>query len=534
MNTYKTISKMLTVSLLVLAISTGQIYAAAAMPDAIQANTDVQAETHFPVRKIVFFGGPIINKEQLDQEVLQYAGLNKSAADIVKITAAAQKFYAQDGYMVKIEKPKDIGLDGIARFSVVPLMIQKITMSGNKYFTETQIRAALPELKTGSSPNLKKLARQLYLANENPARQVILNFSEDRNGAIQCKIDVNDKKTLLQGITVDNTGTKQSKESRMTYLYFDAAFNERGDFFAFSIGSSPEKTSGVLQTGFFYQIPLLNSGDKLMINASYSNVDSGRVAEAFNVNGEGTSFGVALSHPTKQTLSSKESIDFGFNWHHYKNVVDWGGLDLGPDVDSLPLTLTYNFQQQIQGEAWSIDVQYGHNLPTGGLNGAEQYELSRTGARVGFDFWRLNAGYQKTYNNKWMLTLVFAGQYSDCALISGEQWALGGMYTVRGFGEREFSADKGFRATAEVYSPYIDRSKKQRLLAFADLGYLIRNNVQAFEDKSTTLLGAGIGWRLYIKDSWAARIDLAWPLLKPTGSMTVSGLKAHVAVTKYF
>ena len=42
--------------------------------------------------------------------------------------------------------------------------------------------------------------------------------------------------------------------------------------------------------------------------------------------------------------------------------------------------------------------------------------------------------------------------YSPDLLISGEQFGLGGAHSIRGFEERELSADKGIQASLEIYA----------------------------------------------------------------------------------
>jgi hemolysin activation/secretion protein len=80
-------------------------------------------------------------------------------------------------------------------------------------------------------------------------------------------------------------------------------------------------------------------------------------------------------------------------------------------------------------------------------------------------------------------------------LISGEQFGLGGLGSVRGTDvERPISADKGLAATLEVTTPEI--ASGLRLLGFVDAGYLRNNHPDGFNKPgSDRLASIGVGLR---------------------------------------
>ncbi|WP_109867667.1 ShlB/FhaC/HecB family hemolysin secretion/activation protein [Methylocucumis oryzae] len=51
---------------------------------------------------------------------------------------------------------------------------------------------------------------------------------------------------------------------------------------------------------------------------------------------------------------------------------------------------------------------------------------------------------------RWLIQTTFIGQHSDDRLIAGEQLGIGGSYDVRGYQERETSADSGQIVKLEV------------------------------------------------------------------------------------
>ena len=87
-------------------------------------------------------------------------------------------------------------------------------------------RAALPTLREGATPNLDALSRDLELANESPARQMAVRFSEsDAAGAVDARLEVQQSPLWSAGLRLDNTGSDQPSRSRL------AASLSRSDLF---------------------------------------------------------------------------------------------------------------------------------------------------------------------------------------------------------------------------------------------------------------------------------------------------------------
>src|SRR6185295_8975553 len=96
----------------------------------------------------------------------------------------------------------------------------------------------------------------------------------------------------------------------------------------------------------------------------------------------------------------------------------------------------------------------------------------------------------------------FNGQYTKDALVSGEQFGLGGPDSVRGYQLREVSNDRGYSTQAELYTPDFARkfglsdSYKARALAFYDWGSAQRNKAVAGDLVRDSISSIGLGVRL--------------------------------------
>ena len=104
-------------------------------------------------------------------------------------------------------------------------------------------------------------------------------------------------------------------------------------------------------------------------------------------------------------------------------------------------------------------------------------------------------------------------QLSADALISTEQFSLGGATTVRGYRQDALLSDNGFFVSAELRLPIARLSKPNATLQFSPfLDYGTGWNTDD-ELELNTLLGMGFGLLLQTEDKLSARIDWGIPLI---------------------
>lgn len=494
----------------------------------IQANEQinsqlVEEQINFPIRNIEFEGNNSISSSELKILTAPFIGEKKSIKEILEIRDIVIKEYEKKGYsFISVGIPKEVNLDGTVSFYVFENKINTITIKGNKFYSDKQIRQSLPELKEGTSPNFKILSRQLFLANDNPNRNIILDFKanneiENKQKNVDVIINVEDKKIIQTGITIDNSGNKETGDYRTKFFIYDSSLNDRGDMLALSYTTSSDSNK-VSQTGLYYQLPLIKNGDKIDFFMSKSNVNSGRIFDMFNVSGQGDNMGIHYSHYLYRSLSTKETLDFGIEKHQYKNTIDYLGMNLGVDVDASPYSITYSYSKQLQPINYSFDMSFIQNMPGGYKNNDTIYNQNRLGAKANFSIFKINSNYQITNKKGWTLNLIGEAQYSNDALIAGEQFKLGGMNSVRGYKESEFSGDSGIRFTTEIYSPI---RNNQRYLFFIDQARYWRNNAQVGEKSAANLCSIGIGWRQTSKKI-VNKIDLGFPLIKSDQNIKIN------------
>ena len=124
-----------------------------------------------------------------------------------------------------------------------------------------------------------------------------------------------------------------------------------------------------------------------------------------------------------------------------------------PDVTVLPVSIGYNGLWRMPTSELGFYGSYSANVP--GLNdgGGNTFQAVRTDATPTYHILRWGASYSRVLPYEWQFRAVANGQYTNDALIPGEQFGYGGPDSVRGFNVREVANDRGWSSSVELYTP---------------------------------------------------------------------------------
>ncbi len=474
--------------------------------------TDSPDVLRFPIKEFRLQGNTLLSNEDLQDILKSYLGEDRTLSDLTAARDALIEAYRKAGYsLLTVSLPQRQTLEGVFQIDITEVRVSKVTVTGNRHFNEDSIRAALPELQQNRTPKIDQLAQQLFLANDNPSRQLTLDFQPGEQGQTNVEIKVQDENPQRWMVRLDNTGTEATGRSRFSAISQNSNLFNRGHLAAFSVTVSPEKINRVLQLGLFYQAPIPQWGDAVNFRASYSDVNSGRVADVFDVSGQGFATGIHYLHNISRTALDRQTLDIGLDYRLFENTVDFFGENLGVDVASFPVSVRYQYAARRGNNAFSAGVGYVRNIPgLVGRNDNETYRESRAGADADWDLFEVNGAYQYTFPSGWLLNIQGEGQYAGEPLISGEQFGLGGVRSLRGLEEREVAGDNALRASLEVYTPAIANS--HRFLAFTDIGQYWRENTLPGEPDQDFIWTVGLGWRWNFQNRLSAAVDLGYVL----------------------
>jgi len=469
-------------------------------------------DSGFSVSQFVVEGDNPLSATDTDDTLAPYLGELEGFQDLKAASQALQERLYKQGYTShRVIIPEQTLRGGMVTLRVIIFRLGDIQIEGNQYFSTENIRASLPALETGKSPDTKELSRQLMLANDHPSKSLALTFHEsDQPQTIDASLEVDDYRPLSVYGSFNNYSSIDTPDTRLIAgLQHSNLFN-RDHVLTATATSSPDDWSAVEQYGADYRIPLYRLSGDLSFYYIYSDVDSGRVAGGFNVSGQGKFFGGRYKQHLTRFGNYSHSASLKIEDNQFINDTIFAGTPIGDDVRSRPLSISYAGVYRFSKGVTDFFINYEHNLSGGSNNNDAAYAVNRFGAKQDWDAWQLGATLDYSLVKGWLLHGRLDAQYSDEPLIPGEQFGVGGAYSVRGYHERIVAGDSGIAASLEVWTPPVKYDI--RAIGFVDAGYSKRKDTLPGESDSENLLSIGAGLRWFWARNFSLQLDLAHTL----------------------
>lgn len=492
-------------------------------------------------------GNSLLPDEQLQAALAPFAG-QRTAQELQRAAAALQALYAQAGYggVVAFVAPQSAA-DGVVTITVVEGRLAQVQVTGQRQFGENNVRASLPALAEGRTPRLKLLDAQITMANENPAKQVqVLLQPGARAGETDARVTVIEQPLQHWTATLDNRGNQRTGRLRASLGWQHANLSDRDDVLTLNAQTAPDKPSAVKVLSGSYRLPLYAQRSFVDAYAAWSDVDGGTtstVAGALSFAGRGRLAGVRGTLLLPRWGEADQRLALALDYRAYLNSCEIAGLPpgacgpAGESVSVQPLSLEYALQRP-GAVTWGLAIGLHHNLQLGGGHArSSQFEAVRAGAEPHFTALRGTFFIGGAPMEGWDLQLRAAGQFTDHAMVPGEQFGIGGAASVRGYRERELAGDRGLQATVELTGPDLLRTgggATLRALGFVDAGWVAnRAGLPCETDRDECSLRAlGLGLR-GTAGRWQAQLFLA-RALKAAPQTDRHDLRAHVAVSTRF
>ena len=412
-----------------------------------------------------------------------------------KATAALEAALKASGFALhRVVLPPQSVADSV-KLEIVKFVVGKVTVEGLKTYDAANIRASLPELAEGRAPNFRTLAVQTAIANESQGKNVQIALKEaEAADQIDARIVVTEAKPWNFAVSLSNTGSRDTGRDRLTFSGSHANVFGRDHQFTGAYTTSIERPGDVRQFGANYRVPLYALGGVLAASYTRSTVvgDFG----ALKSTGAGQTMGLNYSHYLAPEGGYRSYITVGLDDRRF-DITEIGGVPLaGQQVRrSRPVMVEYTARVETDTSTWGYSTSLAANLVAGGGNSLSAYRSEDPRIRTAaFRVLRANANYLAPFGGGWVWSVRGQFQYSPDALISGEQFGLGGATSIRGTGERPIAGDKGLLAALEVTTPVL--APGLRLVGFLEMGWLRNNNPNAVnKPASDQLAGAGFGLR---------------------------------------
>jgi hemolysin activation/secretion protein len=489
----------------------------------VHAATDGWAsKPKFDIWEYQISGNSKLDVERIERAVYPFLGEGKDIDDVEKARGALEKSYRDSGYATAIVSiPEQMVASGVVELSVTEGRVERVRVTGAKYYAQGRILEQVPALTEGGVPNFKELEQQLAAVNMSADRRVqpLLRPGHEP-GTTEVELKVDDSLPLHGSVELNNrypaSRAPSPGELRASgTLRYDNLW-QREHSFSLSYLTSPGHTGEAKVSSAAYTLPLRSGGESLTLYGvrSNSNADLTTSLAGTSVLGKGDILGLRLAEPMRSVAGINHSVTLGLDYKHLlEDLTQFG-------AGSFPTPLTYSLASaQYAGtradDAGETGFGSSLSLSLRGLrNNDEQFANKRFMGQGNFAVLRWNAQRVQYLPAKFTLTARLEGQFASLALPSSEGYAAGGADSVRGYPEAVQIGDNGVRGLLETRTPSLlglfgasEPWADLRLLTFLEGAQLRVLDPLPGQTSTYTLASAGLGLRLVSRSGVMVSLD---------------------------
>jgi hemolysin activation/secretion protein len=501
------------------------------------------------IREIRVLGAKELAALEVQEAVYPFLGPGRTLDDVEQARAALEKAYQAKGFQgAAVQVPPQRGRGGVIFLQVTTGTVAKLRVQGSRYYLPSAIKARAQSLAEGRALNFNDVQRDIVALNQLPDRQVTPELKPGvEPGTVEVDLNVKDKFPLHASVELNNRNNPGTTSLR---LNFNANYNnlwQLGHTAGFGYQVAPERRldAEIYSAYYIARFPgvenfsLMLQGRKQ--NSNITNMVSG-FGEDLTLSGinsnvaPGENLGLRAIWTLPPLKDFYHSVTAGLDYNHFRNSssikTPTGTINIASD-SFVYYALSANYGATWAPKGSTTDLNVGVTM---GLRGpgssVVQFENNRFDARTNFIKLKGELSHTRDlpYGTEGFMRVE--GQLSDQPLVNTEQFAAGGLTSVRGYLEGEFQSDNGVTAQLELRSPNLlgwikqpEGTKKEdnewRFYFFGDVGaFGLRSGLPETDD-SFTLASYGIGTRMRVLGHLSGSLDAAIPVFN--GPVTEAG-----------
>lgn len=473
------------------------------------------------VSGVTFEGNHTYTSATLSGLIASEIGKPMTLKQIRELAEQVADFYHRHGYrLVKVVVPQQtFGNDKPVKLVVLEGQLGKIVIQGNRRYAASRIRAALSAygVEEGQPIRLSRVERALTSLNRQSGITTKATLRPGtEQGYTDLQIDVQEAPRVNGSVEVNNYGSKDTGRYRVIPHVEFQNLTGRGDDLNLIAMKSLGSGDAHFEYGD-YQTPVNAHGMSVEVYASGGNVNVGRDFKVLDIKGDSTSAGIGLHQD--QILSARTILTYSAWLEGTDLKQKMLGTTVADDkVRKLRLGVKLDHSDLFGRTLLSMDLHQGLGEHLGGMqNDSTQSSRSYAGAdnrftKITFDFTRI-----QRLNARTVVIPRLYGQYAFEPLVSSEQWAIGGVNSVKGHPPSVYSGDSGFTASVEArYDLFSDNHRYQLIGGLSHGRVYIRKPFigQASEEH---ISGISVGVMATPVKPLELRLDWGIPLGKSTG-----------------
>ncbi len=466
-------------------------------------------------------GNTLLDTLSIERAVYPFLGPRGTADKVNDAAKALEAVYAGKGYLtVSVTIPEQKVEGGVVTLEVLEGRVDRLRVTGSRYFSQGWIREKLPALREGEVPNFTEAQKQLAdLSRSRDRRVTPLLKTSPVPGYVDVDVAVTDQRPVHGAIELNNRQAPNTEPLRLSAMLRYDNLWQRDHSISGSVLVSPEDTSQVRVLAGTYVMSGFAPGH-VMAFYGVSSRSTVAVTGAFNVAGTGNIAGARYIVP--MPLPSSEwtpSFIVGQDYKAFTEALTLTGSDtINTPISWSPTLLQFNAVQR--GQKGTTQISLAANFAMRGWfgNHDSEFDRRRAGARANYLALRSELSREQKLGGPWRLYGRFIGQTASGPLISLEQFFAGGVDTVRGYLEAEALGDDALMGRLELRAVQDASAAPENALdewtayGFVDAGEVRVQQPLPGSPGVTRLLSAGLGVRGKAFSRLTTSADLGVPL----------------------
>lgn len=488
----------------------------------------------FAVMEYRVEGNTVLPSLAIERALMPHMGETRTIEDVQQARKALENAYHDAGYLtVFVDLPEQKVGSGVVVLKVTEGSVERLRVTGSRYYALGEIKAAVPSLAEGQIPNFEDVQQEMAALARTPGRRVTPVLKPSRTpGKVEVDLKVADDLPLHADIELNDRYSPNTTHLRLAgNVGYDNLW-QRAHKLSIGFQIAPEQIQDARVLSATYLMPLGRSAQALALYGvvSRSNMAlAGDTTVLGNANIAGARWIVPL--PVREEASKDNtfyhSLTFGVDYKDFKENILFGADRLQTPISYLPLSLAYTVGQLTPTANTSANLSANFSVRGVADETIEcvpgdyqnEFACKRFGADANYFYLRGELSRLQKFGQDWALQAKLGAQVASGPLISSEQFTAGGVDTVRGYLESEALGDHGALLSIEgrrLVNWPVQGGLSGDLHAFVEGAFLRNTDVLSGTPSFYHLLSAGLGLRLNSRNGFYLGLELAQPLQSST------------------
>ncbi len=447
----------------------------------------------FLLKQVIFEGNTLFSHAELQQVIANYLNQPVNRLDLETIRFQLSQYYKQAGFLSSgVLLPDQHIQNGIVKFEVIEGHLTTIQISGNEGLDAEYIQRRM-QSETGEPLQQQKLLERFQILLRDPLIETLNGALKPGSRPGETVLDLEIKRAQPYDLTLSLDNYTPPSVGAYTGNLDGTLRNLTGwgDYLQLHLGGS----AGMQEISAFYSIPVGYTATRLNIGfqASESEIVDDDL-DRFDIENRFMDLNIGLSHPFYQTLNDLFSMELQYSFRQNRTYFDGEPIALSEGAEEngkskvSVIRWIQNYLKRSSNAVFSASSSFNAGVDFFNATIHSDRADSRFFSWLGQlrYLYKLDALGEGT-----QLYLRSDIQLASETLMPLERFALGGVYTVRGYRQNELVRDNGYAASVELRYPLLMRENTYgnlKLVPFFDIGEAWNH-----DENGKTLLSSGIG-----------------------------------------